>query len=273
MWKPLDLKSFAVIAAASILLTGANIWMHRNEPPVGWVTMHDFGLKFTYPKNIPLGINTPNGWNQNYWEGAVQGEDAAGGFELVGLFWTTGEAGSKAETLVSLLESARDQDGIALEWGESKTKSVSGYDVNYLEILISIEDLKVPGVIAGFHDPYGRLMMPYHLGYPGSIGDSMGMVDKMIRIIEFDEPKEPFVMEAYWPTEGWRYALPSQMGMDGEKLQRMVDAIEGSSYSVDSAMVIKDGYVVLDEYFGDFSKDDLHIIYSCTRVLYPQFLG
>lgn len=265
MWKPLDNKSFSVIAAVSILLTGGNIWMHRNDPPVGWVTMHDFGIKFTFPQNIPLNINTPEGWTQGYWEGAIQGEDVAGGFELVGLFWSTGNAGSISDNLVSLMEMARDQDDVLLDWGAPQMKTVSGYDVEYLEISISVQETVVPGVIAGFMDPNGRLMIPYHLGLPGSIGDSMGMVEKMINTMGFDEPTEPFIMKTYWPTEKWRYATPIQMGMDGEKLQAMVKAIEGSSYSVDSAMVIKDGYVVLDEYFGDYEKDDLHIIYSCTK--------
>ncbi len=273
MWKPLDLKSFAVIAAASILLTGANIWMHRDEPPVGWVTMHDFGIKYTFPKDIPLNINTPEGWNQNYWEGAVQGEDRASGFELVGLFWSTGKVGSMSENLVSLMEMARDQDDVRIEWDTTQSKTVSGYDVAYLETSITIQETVVSGIIAGFMDPNGRMMMPYHMGYPGSVEDSMEMVEKMIRTMEFDEPSEPFVMETYWPTDEWRYATPAQMEMDGEKLQAMVNAIEGSSYSVDSTMVIKDGYIVLDEYFGDYAKDELHIIYSCTKSVVSTIFG
>lgn len=273
MWTPLDKKSFAMIVAASILLTGTNIWLHRNEPPVGWTTMHDFGLKFTFPQNVPMSISTPEGWNQNYWEGAVQGEDTSGGFELVGLFWTTGEAVSKADVLVTLLKSARDQDSVALEWGEPQTKSVSGKEVTYLEMSITVEEITVPGIIAGFHGPHGRLLMPYHLGYPGSVEDSMGMVEKMIRTMEFDEPDEPFALETYWPTDEWRYTTPSQVGMDGSKLQEMVEAIEGSTYAVDSALVIKDGYIVLDEYFGDYQKGELHIIYSCTKSVVSTIFG
>jgi len=86
-------------------------------------------------------------------------------------------------------------------------------------------------------------------------------------------PSEPTVISSYWPTEEWRYATPAQMGMDPEGLQDMVDEIESGSYNVDSAMVIKDGYIVLDEYFGDFEKGELHIIYSCTKSVVSTIFG
>jgi CubicO group peptidase (beta-lactamase class C family) len=63
------------------------------------------------------------------------------------------------------------------------------------------------------------------------------------------------------------------MGMDPTRLQQMVNAIERSGYAVDSAMVIKDGYIVLDEFFGDFEKDTLHIIYSCTKSVISTIFG
>jgi CubicO group peptidase (beta-lactamase class C family) len=91
--------------------------------------------------------------------------------------------------------------------------------------------------------------------------------------MERNNPPEPRVMSSYWPTAGWKYATPSQMGMDSGPLQDMVDAIEASSFRVDSAMVIKDGYIVLDEYFGGFEKGELHIIYSCTKSVVSTIFG
>ena len=86
-------------------------------------------------------------------------------------------------------------------------------------------------------------------------------------------PSEPTVISSYWPTDEWRYATAAQMGMDPERLQDMVDEIESGSYNVDSAMVIKGGYIVLDEYFGGFEKGELHIIYSCTKSVVSTIFG
>ena len=272
MWEPLDQKSLAVIIAASILLTGGNLWLHRDDTPLGMATMHDFGISFNFPQNLQMNINTPEGWSQDYWQGAVQGEDSSGGIELVGLFWTTGLGVTKEDGLELLLEDAK-QDNPDLVWGEPMGKSIKDYDVAYMEISLSVEDMEIPGVITAFYDPYGRLMMLYHLGYPGSYQHSLEMVEKIVATMSFDEPDKPHVLESYWPTEGWRYATPAQAGMDGEKLQQMVDAIEGASYKVDSAMVIKDGYVVLDEYFGEYNRTQLHIIYSCTKSVVSTIFG
>lgn len=272
MWKPLDQKSLIVIIAASILVTGGNLWLHRGDTPLGMVTMHDFGISFNFPQNLPMSVNTPPEWDQNYWQGAVQGEDSSGGLEIVGLSWTTGLGASKEEGLRLLLEDAK-QENPGLIWGNPDTKTIKEYETAYIEISLTIENMEVPGVIVGFYDPYGRLMMLYHLGSPGSHQDSLEMVEKMIRTMEFNDPDEPYVLESYWPTEGWKYATPAQANMEGAKLQQMVDDIGSASFKVDSAMVIKDGYIVLDEYFGDYNKDDLHIIYSCTKSVVSTIFG
>ncbi len=272
MWEPVDSKSLAVILAASILVTGGNMWLHRNDPPVGWTTLDDHGIKFNFPQNMQMNLNTPPGWTQSYWEGGVIGEDMSGGAELIGLFWATGIANSKEDGLAFVLEMAV-QENPGLSWGEVQTKSVADYEVVYVDIDLGVEEIVIPGVISAFVGPYGRLIIPFHLGYPGSYGDSLGVVEKSIRTMSFEEPEEPYLLEAYWPTSGWKYASPAHVGMDGGRLQQMVDDIRGSSYEVDSAMVIKDGYIVLDEYFGEYGKDDLHIIYSCTKSVVSTIFG
>ena len=158
--------------------------------------------------------------------------------ELIGLFWTTGTASTKEEGLILLLEMA-EQENTNLIWEEVKTRTIAEYDAAYIEIVITEGDIEVPGVIVAFYDPYGRLMMPYHLGFTGSNLDNMGKLEKIIKTMKFDEPDELYVLESYWPTDGWRYASPAQVGMDISKLEQMVDAIEGSSYKVESAMVMR----------------------------------
>lgn len=271
MWKPLDKKSLAVIIAASILLTGGNLWLHRNDTPLGWAAMDVNGISFCFPE-VMMRVNTPPGWNQGYWDGAVQGEDHSNGSEIMGLLWTTGSANSEEEGLGSLLEMAK-QDNPSLSWGELQPMNVKGVELVYVEVSLVQEDVVVPGVIGAFYDPYGRMMMPYHLGLPGSYEASLEIVEKMVKNMRFDEPDSPYVLESYWPTEEWKYGTPAQVNMDGTQLQEMVDAIQGSGFEVDSAMVIKDGYVVLDEYFGDYTKGDPHIIYSCTKSVVSTIFG
>lgn len=272
MRSPIDQKSLAIILAASIVLTSGNIWMHRNDPPVNWATTEQNGIKFSHPLSVVIADNTPPEWTLSYWEGGLQGEYSSDGVELLGLFWLTDRAESEELALELVLDMAL-QENPGLGWGDVKTRTMSGYDVTFYEIELEIERMIVPGVITAFKDPYGRIIMPFYLKSPGSIDYSLQMVERIIGTMELSAPLELLVMPSYWPTEGWKYATPAQMGLDPGPLQDMVDAIEASSFRVDSAMVIKDGYIVLDEYFGDYEKDELHIIYSCTKSVVSTIFG
>ena len=90
-----------------------------------------------------------------------------------------------------------------------------------------------------------------------------------------NEPTTPeqITLEPYWPTDGWRYAEPSEAGMDGDKLEDLVEYINRSGPDVDSVTVIRHGYIVLDEYFGDFELDQKHYIYSCTKSVVSTLIG
>ena len=82
---------------------------------------------------------------------------------------------------------------------------------------------------------------------------------------------------AYWPTSGWRYCKPEEVGMDSEKLKELNDEILlllELHVDVNSVMIIKDGYVVAEQYYSDeYSADSLHSIYSCTKSLTSALMG
>jgi len=80
-------------------------------------------------------------------------------------------------------------------------------------------------------------------------------------------------LASYWPTAGWRTAKPEDLGMDAAKLEEMVETIQKQGISVDSVTVIRDGYMVLDEYFPPFKKGERHNIYSCTKSVVSTLIG
>jgi len=104
---------------------------------------------------------------------------------------------------------------------------------------------------------------------------------------EKEEPDTPFPAEnfiaegawngPYWPTSGWRYCKPEEVGMDSEKLRELNDEILlllELHVNVNSVMIIKDGYVVAEQYYSeDYTADDLHSIYSCTKSLTSALVG
>jgi CubicO group peptidase (beta-lactamase class C family) len=92
---------------------------------------------------------------------------------------------------------------------------------------------------------------------------------------EGTKQSHPREFPSYWPTEEWRYAAPEEMGFDESVLQDMVDDIKSapSNVKVDSIVVIKNGYIVFEEYFNNYTADKPHIIYSCTKSFVSTIFG
>jgi CubicO group peptidase (beta-lactamase class C family) len=88
-----------------------------------------------------------------------------------------------------------------------------------------------------------------------------------------DLSSKPKIIVEYWPTEGWKSASPSDFGMDQNKLNNFIDYVKSRGSGIDSVTIVKEGYIVLDEYFGGFKKGEKHNIYSCTKSVVSTLFG
>jgi CubicO group peptidase (beta-lactamase class C family) len=61
--------------------------------------------------------------------------------------------------------------------------------------------------------------------------------------------------------------------MNGGLLARAVDTIKARDYDVDSVTVIRNGTIVLDEYFPPFEPNSKHVIHSCTKSIVSALVG
>jgi CubicO group peptidase (beta-lactamase class C family) len=77
----------------------------------------------------------------------------------------------------------------------------------------------------------------------------------------------------YWPTEDWRSSMPEEQGMDGESLARMVAYIKQHSLNLHSLLVIRNGYLVSETYFGSYAQERQHELYSCTKSFVATLVG
>jgi len=92
------------------------------------------------------------------------------------------------------------------------------------------------------------------------------------------QTQKPIVPEAepsisYWPTESWRTSTPEQQGMDSDKLAEMFEEIEQRDYRVDSILVIRNGYLILEAYAYPFGPDKKHLIHSCSKSFTSSLVG
>ncbi len=77
----------------------------------------------------------------------------------------------------------------------------------------------------------------------------------------------------YWPTQGWRTATPESQGMDSALLLDMLEVIWQNDMKIDSVLVARNGYIVLDAYSYPRDADDFHPIYSCSKSVTSALIG
>jgi CubicO group peptidase (beta-lactamase class C family) len=82
-----------------------------------------------------------------------------------------------------------------------------------------------------------------------------------------------FASPSYYPTQGWRETTPEQQGIQTSLLADMLEEIKNNSYNVDSIIVVRNGYKVLDAYFYPFSRGQKHNIHSCTKSIMSALIG
>lgn len=61
--------------------------------------------------------------------------------------------------------------------------------------------------------------------------------------------------------------------MDGAKLAAMLELIEEKDLALHSLLVIRNGFIVSESYYGNFKQDTRHDLYSCTKSFTSTLIG
>lgn len=69
----------------------------------------------------------------------------------------------------------------------------------------------------------------------------------------------------YWPTNGWRTTPPEEQGFDSGKLAEGLQDIRSKGINIDSLLIIRNGYVVLDAHFDPYDGSFPHDLASVTK--------
>ena len=79
----------------------------------------------------------------------------------------------------------------------------------------------------------------------------------------------------YWPTFGWQNKTFEEVDMDENRTLLMLDYADSQGYDLDGVVLVKDGYLILEEYPrpGHYTSEDLHNIYSITKSIIASLIG
>jgi CubicO group peptidase (beta-lactamase class C family) len=78
----------------------------------------------------------------------------------------------------------------------------------------------------------------------------------------------------YYPASQWRTSSPEEQGLDAKILKKLVKRIRKNKIAaIDSLLVVRNGYLVVDEYFNGSRPDDLHTLQSDTKSVTSLLIG
>ena len=70
----------------------------------------------------------------------------------------------------------------------------------------------------------------------------------------------------YWPGASWRTAAPAQVGLDGVRLNTLVDRLRSNAIpGLHSVIVVRHGYVAVEAYFNGSSASQVHTMQSVSK--------
>ncbi len=69
----------------------------------------------------------------------------------------------------------------------------------------------------------------------------------------------------YWPTEGWRTSTPEEQGFDSVRLAKGLQSLLDKQVNIDSLLIVRNGYVVLDAHFDPYNGTFPHDLASVTK--------
>ena len=77
----------------------------------------------------------------------------------------------------------------------------------------------------------------------------------------------------YWPTDGWRTSSPEEQGFDSAQLVQGLLSLQQKQVDLDSLMLIRNGYVVLDAHFDPYDGTFPHDMASATKSVMTSLIG
>jgi CubicO group peptidase (beta-lactamase class C family) len=75
------------------------------------------------------------------------------------------------------------------------------------------------------------------------------------------------------PAVPWPSSSPQAQGMDGARLQQMVEWMRASGREFHSVLIVRGGALVMEEYFPGGGRDVKQNVYSCTKSVLSALCG
>jgi CubicO group peptidase (beta-lactamase class C family) len=84
----------------------------------------------------------------------------------------------------------------------------------------------------------------------------------------------PLSAQEVWPTPDWAVDVPESQGLNIEPLREITEAIRSGSHGdIHSLLVVRNGVLVWEEYFGSGDREEIHTLQSVTKSFTSAAVG
>ena len=266
-----------IIVAVVIIASSIGLYLWYNwSSPVEYEMYDRFGFSFDYPEGMEfseIGLGNEGLASMN--SGVVQGMLMGGSPELIGTIWLHNESKPVLEVFLDTAFTQLGEGTEVEERNELVASTKDGYDLLTQSFTLYIGDDKTIGMVGTWYDSNAqRTYMVFHIRASTLPEKRMeNDFNNLLKSFEssYEAPMK-ITLEHYWPTDEWRTADPEEVGIYSGPLDDMLEEISNRGIGVDSVTVVRDGYVVLEEYFSTYQGEP-HIIYSCTKSVVSTLIG
>ncbi len=77
----------------------------------------------------------------------------------------------------------------------------------------------------------------------------------------------------YWPTDSWQTSSLKKQGMNPELISDLKDYVENHNIGLTSMLIVRNGYLVDETYYGSDRINIINPIYSCTKSITSTLIG
>lgn len=183
-------RDAAIILVVVVAVTGFNVWQHRGDTPVGYQLYSGSGFSFIYPRECSLREAVVFFRLPSYWLGDLQGESSGEAATVMGVVWEAERAGGVPATMDEIIDAASDYYQIT-DIGVDVDMTLGGKQVSVRGFNVLVNEVSVPGLMAGWVSPEGRVFVMYCLSL--SRGDDWltFQLSRMMASLKTEPPPQP----------------------------------------------------------------------------------
>jgi CubicO group peptidase (beta-lactamase class C family) len=244
-----------------------------------YATYARYGFSFQHPKGMMIQEEGMGGIGiATITSGIVQGTLVKNGIpEIIGIIWLPFESPEPLDVILDMAFSQLGDNNVVEKRGRLVLTLKDDYEMLRQGFVMSERGTSISGVAGTWYNPLAeRIYLTFYLTLPETAPQEeiLRRFNRLVSSIENSYEALPDTsLTSYWPTEGWRTATPEEVGIDSEMLNQIPRIIQEEERGVDSLLVVKDGYLVMDKYFEPFKKGERHRIYSCTKSVVSTLIG